>query len=749
MAHSFRIVRDRISGLLYVLCGPGRRPAPAGLLLLFILLTGLLFGRTLFPPEGSMIYGGDIYDAYFYWKGYMQQSFGAGTIPFWNPYNFSGTPFLAHPNINIAYPFNWLFILLPSSYSFAWYFFLHVIIAGISMYILVRDFTGRWGAAAAAVMFAWGGFFAARIYSGHLEYVDAASWVPLTAALLFRVIRAPTMRNILLASMGVGIQLVVGNELFFLFAMEIAGLFFIYQSVLHLTQTRHKIAQLGRSLLSLIIPVLLGFSLAAIGVLPRLQFIRESIRSAGLPYDVAATGSLPFSGLLLFLRPYFWGNPFPQQYSYHGPWPNLFEFYHYLGIVPVILLCGFVISFLCVRIYISTAKIHQKWHPGQLWWRTDIWFFLFVILAFCGISFGSYLTPNIHEMLWKYTPFYGGIRFPARHLFVVALSLCVVSGIIVGQWKSKWIGGLLIVCIAVDLFFVHAPFIRVASVPTAIFDHALVASLKADTGLYRVLPDFSVVSRVRRDMDFGAAALYKISSTSDYNSMIVGRYYRFIDLINGSAESSLRAFNVEIPPPDPNRSGINFLNVKYVLFDRSFDTGIRPSDRFVLKSQGERYQLFENTQHLPRFFVVHTARVFTDEKQLESAIRNNTVDFSSEIALSADTVRGIGQTDFPCTTDKNSRVSVNSYAANHIRMTVDAPCDGFLSSSEVYYSGWKARIDGVQTPVLISNYAFRAIRMPKGNHVVEYYYEPTVFYIGGFITVLSIVLMGYGWKRYR
>lgn len=718
-------------------------------LLLFILLTGFLFGRTLFPPDGSMIYGGDIYDAYFYWKGYMQQSFSAGTIPFWNPYNFSGTPFLAHPNINIAYPFNWLFLLLPPSYSFAWYFFFHIIIAGNSMYILVRDFTDRWGAAAAAVMFAWGGFFAARIYSGHLEYVDAASWVPLTVASLFRVIRAPTMRNMLLASLGVALQLLVGNELFFLFAMEIAGLFFIYQSVRHLTRTRYNITQLGRSLLSLIIPVLLGFSLAAIGVLPRLQFIRESIRSAGLPYDVAATGSLPFSGLLLFLRPYFWGNPFPQQYSYHGPWPNLFEFYHYLGIIPVILLCGFVVSFLCVHMYIRFRNIHQKRHTGQLWWRTDIWFFIGTILVFCGISFGPYLMPNIHEMLWKYTPFYGGIRFPARHLFVVALSLCAVSGIIVGQWKSKWMKGLLIVFIAADLFSVHSSFFRVGHIPTATFDQALVTSLKSDAGPYRILPDFSVVSPVRRDMDFGAAALYKISSTSDYNSMIVGRYYRFIDLINGSAESSLRAFNVEIPPPDPNRPGIDFLNVKYVLVDRSFDMGIRPSARFVLKSQGERYQVFENTQYLPRFFFVHAARVFGDEKQLESAIRSSGVDFSSEIALSADAARGIGQTEFPCTEVEGSRVSVDSYTANHIRVTVDAFCDGFLSSSEVYYPGWKARIDGEKTPVLLSNYAFRAIQVPKGKHVIEYYYEPTVFYIGGFVTLLSIVLVGYGWKRYR
>lgn len=715
-----------------------------GPFLLFILLTAFLFGRTLFPPEGQMIYGGDIYDAYFYWKGYLRQSILRGSIPFWNPYNFSGTPFLAHPNINIFYPANWLFILLPQEYSFAWYFFVHIAIAGLSMYILARQFTDRWGAAAAALAYAWGGFFAARIYSGHLEYVDAASWVPLSLALLLRTIRTPTIRNVLAASIGVGVQLLAGNELFFLFTIEIAGLYFVFQSVQYLT--RHKIIPIGHSFIALALAVTLAVGLSAVGLLPRLQFIRESIRSVGLPYDVAATGSLPFSGLQLFLLPHAWGNPFPGNYTYHGPWPNFFEYYHYVGIVPVVLLAGSAVSVLCLRIYAAIKRIAHATPLDRFWGRADLWFFLGTICIFLVISLGVYQSFNVHEFLWRYTPLYKGIRFPARHLFVVALFICVLCGMIVGQIRSKWIKAVLIGILAVDLLYTHKPFFRLTNIPTAAIDQKLIKQLQQDNEIHRMLPDFAVVSQVRKDMDFGAAALYKISSTSDYNSMILGRYYRFIDLINTSPESSLRYFNVEIPPPNPNSSGINFLNVKYVLADRSFDLGVRPSDRFGLISEGERYMLFQNTEYLPRFFVVAKARVYTNDDELESALRNDSVDLSSEVAVRFDEAQLMNQTEFPCSTPENSHAYIRSYSANRIIIDVDTTCGGFLSSSEVYYPGWQATVDGKKTSVLLSNYAFRAISIAKGKHTVEYFYRPTIFWIGGVITLMSLCLVGYFWR---
>ncbi|MCJ7740067.1 hypothetical protein MUP32_01975 [Candidatus Microgenomates bacterium] len=380
-------------------------------LFLVIFLALFLFGKTLFPPAGKMIFGMDIYDAYFYWKNYLRESILSGIIPFWNPYNFSGTPFLAHPNINIFYLPNWLFIILPINYSFAWYFFLHIVIAGINMYWLARQYTGRLGATAAAITYVFGGFFAARIYSGHLEYVDAASWVPLAFGCTRNALLTPTKKKILLSVLGLTVLLLTGNELFFLFTLELIALYILFLMLNRRIPLRMSVIRYAKVLL---ISLLVAFGLAAGEILPRMEFIANSIRSGGIPYSLAGGGAIPVSGLWLFVKPFFLGMPFRDNYSYTGPWPNLLEFTYYVGIIPIIAVGIFI--FLT---FVNKLRLMVKFKINK-----ELWFYLLLVIPFFAlISLGSNLKPNIHEFLWQVTPLYKGIRIQARHLFGVAFAL--------------------------------------------------------------------------------------------------------------------------------------------------------------------------------------------------------------------------------------------------------------------------------------------------------------------------------------
>jgi hypothetical protein len=48
---------------------------------------------------------------------YVRQSYRAGEIPLWNPYNFAGLPFLAQWNTLCLYPPSLLYVLLPLPWS--------------------------------------------------------------------------------------------------------------------------------------------------------------------------------------------------------------------------------------------------------------------------------------------------------------------------------------------------------------------------------------------------------------------------------------------------------------------------------------------------------------------------------------------------------------------------------------------------------------------------------------------------------
>jgi len=63
--------------------------------------------------------------------------------------------------------------------------------------------------------------------------------------------------------------------------------------------------------------------------------------------------------------------------------------------------------------------------------------------------------------------------------------------------------------------------------------------------------------------------------------------------------------------------------------------------------------------------------------------------------------------------------------------------------SEIYYAdGWQAFIDGKAVPHYRVNYVLRALEIPKGNHTIEFKFEPKVIQTGSSIALASSILLG-------
>jgi hypothetical protein len=62
--------------------------------------------------------------------------------------------------------------------------------------------------------------------------------------------------------------------------------------------------------------------------------------------------------------------------------------------------------------------------------------------------------------------------------------------------------------------------------------------------------------------------------------------------------------------------------------------------------------------------------------------------------------------------------------------------------SEIYYKeGWKAYIDGKETPILRANYVLRAIEVPKGEHTIELRCEPDALKTFNIINLIGSILI--------
>lgn len=66
----------------------------------------------------------------------------------------------------------------------------------------------------------------------------------------------------------------------------------------------------------------------------------------------------------------------------------------------------------------------------------------------------------------------------------------------------------------------------------------------------------------------------------------------------------------------------------------------------------------------------------------------------------------------------------------------------FAVFSEVYYDrGWKAYIDGKETPIIKVNYVLRGLPIPGGKHQIEFRFEPASYYTGRTVTGVSQIIL--------
>jgi len=75
--------------------------------------------------------------------------------------------------------------------------------------------------------------------------------------------------------------------------------------------------------------------------------------------------------------------------------------------------------------------------------------------------------------------------------------------------------------------------------------------------------------------------------------------------------------------------------------------------------------------------------------------------------------------------------------------------NAFLVTSDTYYPGWTASIDGQLTNIYHTDYLIRGVAVPAGSHRVRFEFRPKSFYVGGALSVFSLLLLGlsFGLRR--
>lgn len=91
--------------------------------------------------------------------------------------------------------------------------------------------------------------------------------------------------------------------------------------------------------------------------------------------------------------------------------------------------------------------------------------------------------------------------------------------------------------------------------------------------------------------------------------------------------------------------------------------------------------------------------------------------------------------------DSTASITMLKYSPNAITYDYKGNSEQLAVFSEMYYQpGWNAYIDGKEAKHFRANYVLRGMRLPAGNHQIEFKFEPKAYFIGENISLASMIL---------
>ncbi len=596
-----------------------------------------------------------------------------------------------------------------------------------------------WPALFAAVAFMFSDVLV--IHVGNLNTVAASVWLPAVFAALHLAL---TRRSLGWAAAGgalLGLDILAGQIHMTYIGLVGLGLYALWQ-VAWAQGRRLQMIAVGAAFLAV------AFGLTAFVLVPSVELTAFTARTR-LTFAEATTFAIPGPGLAGLFSPlvfgrgpaYFWGTWDRVELGYLGVLPLLLAGLGAFRRRAAVFFAGLALFALAAALGSLTPLYRALYEvlPGFSGLRGPARFMLLGDFSLAALGgFGLYhlaRVPRWRALAWGTVVGAAGLAaMILGHRQVVAqigvphasdlqqglavFLVLLAAGLALVLWGARWRWApmLALGILAADLVGLGAWVEVDQSDPTAGFQHPKVAEfLKAQLGPTRIdnaagawAPDAAA-----------SLGLEDIGGLS--NPLSLAAYQTYLGAV-GSRGSPL----------------YNFLNVQFVVADK----GQPPGDATFVPvfDEDPALDVYLNTQARPRVSLIYTATVAPDGEAAFGALFAPGFDPAQQVVIE----RGPPVSGGAPSGDSN--LNYTDYAPEHFSVEALTPAPAYLVFSEVWYPGWRAWVDGVETPVYRANFAFRAVYLAEpGRHTVTVRYDPSSWKIGLAITLVTLAALA-GWR---
>lgn len=692
--------------------------------------------------------GSDLLDLNVPHRLLLWEGIRSGELPLWSSDISTGFPLLAEAQTGILDPLQYLvFRTLPFVLAFNLRLVLALVIMAIgTFYYAKRVGLGQLGALLVAVSFTFSGYSLGHFK--HVQILDSVAYFPWVLLAVESIVRNRAKGWSMLLGGSIGLSALAGHLPTTVFLAFGATAYFIVRLITDRSAPRER----GSPYVALVAGLLLGILIAAVQILPSVDFIRESTRQVGTGFLGLPTFHPRF--LLTLISPWFLGDPSQGTYDIEGDfswWENAFT----VGIGALLLA---IIAFRRRR---SPRSVLPNAILGALG-------FLMVL---------GPATSLIPRLLWFGFPGLTLTRVPSRFLFLVSWALAVLAGFgaerllaAVRARSPRWsvpVGGVVAAAVTVPLllmfhgYYTPWPMEQLRTPPPTVrwltehshpfdrfitqgFESAWADAWRQAHGWRQdIAPYESVNALLRPDL-----ALYSGVTNASFPNEYRGAFSvaRRAQLGGATEQAGIEQ------PYAPKLLGLS--TVRYLLTPQPLNE--RAAKNFLLAATIDipgvgpvrTVSVYENPSYTPRYELVGTLKETNPERGALFQLTED--DFDPKETALVETVppgwtnHALGSAGVDSVVERNRSVELQ----------VHTQTPALLVAADTYAPGWTATVDGQRAPILRTNYAFRGVTIPAGTHVVRFLYRPASFRWGAAIslgtTAFAVLAAGYagvrGWR---
>lgn len=729
----------------------------------------------LFAPiflQGRVLFWGTPMLQFVPWHRLSLETLMQGHLPLWNPLVGMGAPLAANYQSAIFYPANWLLALVTPEWGHGLLVMLHLIWAGWGMVLLARRLALEpLPAALAGIAFSMSGYMVARAW--FISIPLTAAWLPWIVFATDRLAKAAAalddrpalVRSVLLLGSLFGLQWLAGHAQTAWYTLLLAALWGLWRGA-------HAGGRKGfvRAAVAMAFAGVLGFALAAIQLLPTLEYLRESHRTT-LDPNFALTYSFWPWRILGLLLPNLFGNPAHGDYWGYG---NFWEDALYIGVLPFL----FAVA--------ALVRLMRRKTDA----RTPELFLASVVLVAFWFSLGR--NTFLFRFLFSHVPTFNLFQAPSRWNLLSVFSLALLAGFGARYWRRPqgralyWArlgtAGALGLALTALLGQSALPQVRV----TFFRSFAELGLWLAAAGLLTLyLPDRDVPLRwilaaglLLGDLVLAGSGLNPLASASVYQ----GRSHLATLAANGERLYLPEKLEYQLKfeqiysfegfatledwrdvretglPNAPMLDGIASANNFDPLLPGRYATWMKAMQRLsaldeermlalmgvVWRGEGRgRSLVYLHVPGAARVRLLAEATYVSTPEEALAAVLDSDFNPDETLILEGEERKENGS---PAGARFVVRDETNP---NLVEIDVQSPGGTWLLLSDTWYPGWQARIDGAEQEVWRADYLFRAVWVPAGSHRVTFRYQPLSFTLGAALSLGAVLLMAFAWRRWR